>query len=280
MGETVLAIFELLHNGSSSKVVHESVLVRQIRLWWLHGYTTLDGAVLAAGVVGVLAIAVTAVGAVGINRITGGLVSVHGITLHTLPVVPSRVRLHTVSVAHSRRRPSANRAAIAMAVSVAVTARLPLGKVTASGRITVLIVIASAVVAAPSAFVGAHAIGLVDAHGLRPAPVLAINGSLERADRVERTLPSGTSGIGQIRVGCAQMLADNGSFTIAMRTMMATKVQNNRTNDECNIPIGLPFESVCWKERRDCRVGFSSAAATGTAVSNGPVRSQDKHGTY
>lgn len=28
-------------------------------------------------------------------------------------------------------------------------------------------------------------------------------------------------------------------------------------------PIGLPLASLCWNERRDCRVGFSSAAATG-----------------
>jgi hypothetical protein len=27
-------------------------------------------------------------------------------------------------------------------------------------------------------------------------------------------------------------------------------------------PMGLPWESVCWNDRRDCRVGFSSAAAT------------------
>ena len=29
-----------------------------------------------------------------------------------------------------------------------------------------------------------------------------------------------------------------------------------------HVPIGIPLVSVCWKDRRDWSVGFSSAAAT------------------
>lgn len=59
-----------------------------------------------------------------------------------------------------------------------------------------------------------------------------------------------------------------------------TSNSTNDANDDHNVPIGLPAESVCWNERRDCRVGFSSAAATGTAVSKSQGHTgRDKQGT-
>jgi hypothetical protein len=145
------------------------------------------------------------VGAISVHCIAGLLVSIHGIdALHALPVVPSRVGLHAVSVPHPWGWSSANRTAVAMAISIAVADRLSLGKV-ASGGIAILVIVAAAIVATPSASVGAHGICVVDAHRLRPTPVLDINGSLERADRVEWALPSGTSGVGKIGVDCAMV---------------------------------------------------------------------------
>lgn len=141
----------------------------------------------------------TTIGAVGMYRVAGLLVSVHGIdALRALPVGPSRVRLHPVPVPHPWGWwSSANRSAIAMTVRIAIATILSLGKVAGIG-VAVLVIVASAIVATPSAAM----VRVVDAHRLRPTPVFAINGGFERADRVERALPSRTSGVGEIRIDC------------------------------------------------------------------------------
>ena len=104
--------------------------------------------------------------AVGVYCVARLLVAVHGVnTLLTLSRVPSRVRLHAVAI--SQPRWSAHRSTLPIAIGVAVTLGLSLGKVAAGGREAVLVVVsaaAAAVIAAPSASVAAHDISLVGAH--------------------------------------------------------------------------------------------------------------------
>ena len=104
--------------------------------------------------------------AVGVYCVARLLVAVHGVnTLLALSRVPSRVRLHAVAI--SQPRWSAHRSTLPIAIDVAVTLRLSLGKIAAGGREAVLVVVsaaAAAVIAAPSASVAAHDISLVGAH--------------------------------------------------------------------------------------------------------------------
>lgn len=104
--------------------------------------------------------------AVGVYCVARLLVAVHGVnTLLALSRVPSRVRLHAIAV--SQPRWSAHRSTLPIAIGVAVTLGLSLGKVAAGGREAVLVVVsaaAAAVIAAPSASVAAHDISLVGAH--------------------------------------------------------------------------------------------------------------------
>lgn len=105
--------------------------------------------------------------AVGVYCVARLLVAVHGVnTLLALSRVPSRVRLHAVAI--SQPRWSAHRSTLPIAIGVAVTLGLSLGKVAAAGREAVLVVVsaaaAAAVIAAPSASVAAHDISLVGAH--------------------------------------------------------------------------------------------------------------------
>ena len=104
--------------------------------------------------------------AVGVYCVARLLVAVHGVnTLLALSRVPSRVRLHAIAV--SQPRWSAHRSTLPIAIGVAVTLGLSLGKVAAGGREAVLVVVsaaAAAVIAAPSASVTAHDISLVGAH--------------------------------------------------------------------------------------------------------------------
>lgn len=105
--------------------------------------------------------------AVGVYCVARLLVAVHGVnTLLALSRVPSRVRLHAVAI--SQPRWSAHRSTLPIAIGVAVTLGLSLGKVAAGGREAVLVVVSAAaaatVIAAPSASVAAHDISLVGAH--------------------------------------------------------------------------------------------------------------------
>lgn len=152
------------------------------------------------------------VGAIGVYRVARLLVSIHRVyALHTLSAVESWVRLHAASVAHAWRWPSTNRPAVSVAVDVAVALCLLMREVAAVGRVAALIVVSAAaaasttVVAASSASVSAHYFGLVDTHRLGAASVFAINGGLKRADCVERALPPRASGVGEIRIGYAQL---------------------------------------------------------------------------
>ena len=43
------------------------------------------------------------------------------------------------------------------------------------------------------------------------------------------------------------------------------------TQGQICVPMGLPLTSLCWKERSDCRVGFSRAAATIQMISTGVI---------
>jgi hypothetical protein len=122
--------------------------------------------------------------------------------VHTLPAIPPRIRLHAVAIAHACRRPT-NGASHAVAIIVAVAARLA-ATVVAGARVAVLLG-SSAVVAAPPTVVSTHDICLVGAHGLRSTSVFAINGCFERLDGVERTLPSGTCGVGKVWIGCGKL---------------------------------------------------------------------------
>jgi hypothetical protein len=119
------------------------------------------------------------------------------ILVHVWPIVPPRVRLHAIVVSHALRRAS-NGAAHATTVVVTVAPWLLMAIVTLA-RVAVLVRRPS-VVAAPPAVVSAHDIGLVGAHRLRPAAVLAINGGFEGLDGVERALPSRACGVGEIGV--------------------------------------------------------------------------------
>jgi len=109
---------------------------------------------------------VASIRAVGVYCVARLLVAVHGVnTLLALSRVPSRVRLHAIAV--SQPRWSAHRSTLPIAIGVAVTLGLSLGKVAAGGREAVLVVVsaaAAAVIAAPSASVAAHDISLVGAH--------------------------------------------------------------------------------------------------------------------
>jgi len=109
---------------------------------------------------------VASIRAVGVYCVARLLVAVHGVnTLLALSRVPSRVRLHAVAI--SQPRWSAHRSTLPIAIGVAVTLGLSLGKVAAGGREAVLVVVsaaAAAVIAAPSASVAAHDISLVGAH--------------------------------------------------------------------------------------------------------------------
>jgi hypothetical protein len=112
-------------------------------------------------------------------------------------IVPPGVRLHTVAVAGTWRSPSrsagrsAGRSADRSAHGVAVVVALSLGTVAVVAGLAVSLLLAcTAVVAAATAAVGAADVGLVGTHGDGAALVLAVNGGLEGADRVERPLPS------------------------------------------------------------------------------------------
>jgi hypothetical protein len=119
------------------------------------------------------------------------MVGVHAVAavavVHACPVVPSRIGLHSVSISHAWRRAS-DGTAHAATIIVAVANGLLVTVVTCA-RVAVL-VRAPSVVAASPAVVSAHDVGLVGAHRLRSAAVLAINGGFEGLDRVEWTLPS------------------------------------------------------------------------------------------
>ena len=256
----------LFHDGAPSKAIEKGILLRHVLVGGLDGDAALNRTVVAVGVAVVWTVAMAAVGAIGIDRVAGLLVAVYGVdALHTLAVVPSRVRLHAVSVAHARRRAAAHRAAIAVAIRVVVAAGAALGKVAAVGRVAVLVVVvcSSAVVATPPAAIAAHDLCLVGAHRLGSSPVFIVDGGLERADRVERALPAGAGGVGEIGIDCGRERLEGGWF------FFANEGPTGRSQTDY-LPMGLPAESVCWNPRRDWSVGFSSAAATMQRVSIGP----------
>jgi hypothetical protein len=133
-----------------------------------------------------------------VDRVSRLVVGVGGsVDVVALAVVPPGVRLHTVAVASTWRSPgrssgrSSGRSANRSAHGIAVVVALALGAVAVVAGLAVsLLLTCTAVVAAATAAVGAADVGLVGAHGDGTALVLAVNGGLEGADRVERPLPS------------------------------------------------------------------------------------------
>ena len=184
----------------------ETILLAQIllrgRLGSLHRNSALKGGVVAAGIVRVWTVAVAAVRAVRVHSVARLLKAIDGIHIvahvRALSIIPTRIRLHPVAVSHALWWPS-DRSAHAVAMLVTAIAAMLASPIVAGAGVAVLLVSVT-VIAAPTAIVSAHDIGLVGAHGLRSASVFAINGCFKRLDGVERALPSRARRIGEIGI--------------------------------------------------------------------------------
>lgn len=183
----------------------------------------------------------TSVRTIGIHCVVRLLVAIDRIHVVAVGPVPARIRLHAIAISHSLR--TANGTAHAIAIVIAIAGILSVTIVAGAGEAALVM---SPIVAAPSASVATHDIGLVGAHRLRSALVFAIDGCLKGANSIERAFPSRARGVGEIGVDYSSL--DDHCLLHSL--------------ERINSPMGLPAESVCWNDRRDWRVGFSSAAAT------------------
>lgn len=101
-----------------------------------------------------------------------------------------------------------------------------------------------------------HCRGACDQHGgshtgahHRPPLVPAVNGGLEAADRVERSLPAVARRVRQVRVGCELCWACQRGYLSPQLTAAVRLREGSGRYRAVDVPIGLPKASLCCRAR-------------------------------